>query len=540
MVPALRSASAALALGLVACAPRPDGPRALSDFDRLYLVRRPPLGAVHVLDVGGESFARKLLATSLQGVVNRSRARLYLLDGDAVDNRPWETADERRSAIFWLAEYQRRHRVDPVWAGRLDEAVDRFGAEASGFVIASEVEPWTVNAATTIAAARGTLVAFRSERRLLESVGLTEIEPVVGRWSDAASCYRDLERLYRPQLDHPSLAIQAPAEYRLRDFLIQQGVLAVYGRPTTTEWGAVRELLAARPTNQPVYGYASLTGAEELGAVKAMSQAGKYLIPTDTTSNLSFHVAVVPEAEAPAQGGADAADDPPCLRGEANVVVAISDGDNLAIPLNRFAWDTFWRSPARGRLPVGWSLSLGLRALAPAAYDYYRATATPKDEWVAMLGIGYAHPSFHPDPAFFLTRTFEAMSQTGLGPYWFLDPSMFDAADPTWVALSRHAVDGRPTGVLFGYFGLGAATSFRTTRGLPVLVAGGAYEDAPADIAVRVRALLDQPPTDRPRVLFLSASVWSNSLEGLVESLSPVANQGARFLRPSAALRCVP
>ena len=44
-------------------------------------MRRPPLGALHVIDLAGEPFSRKLLAASLQGLVNRKAARIYVLDG---------------------------------------------------------------------------------------------------------------------------------------------------------------------------------------------------------------------------------------------------------------------------------------------------------------------------------------------------------------------------------------------------------------------------------------------------------------------------
>ena len=39
------------------------------------------LGPVTVIDLAGEPLERKLLASTLQGVVNRSLSRIYLLDG---------------------------------------------------------------------------------------------------------------------------------------------------------------------------------------------------------------------------------------------------------------------------------------------------------------------------------------------------------------------------------------------------------------------------------------------------------------------------
>jgi hypothetical protein len=54
----------------------------------------------------GESFSRRLLASSLQGLVNRDRPRLFLLNGEPeLKNRWWEEIGESTSERFWLAWY---------------------------------------------------------------------------------------------------------------------------------------------------------------------------------------------------------------------------------------------------------------------------------------------------------------------------------------------------------------------------------------------------------------------------------------------------
>ena len=73
----------------------------------------------------------------------------------------------------------------------------------------------------------------------------------------------------------------------------------------------------------------------------------------------------------------------------------MSDGDNVQWLFNAFptgaAW---WGSPARGSVPLGWTLSPGLVALGPAVLHYLARTRSANDDLVAApSGIGYAYPS---------------------------------------------------------------------------------------------------------------------------------------------------
>ncbi len=80
----------------------------LSEFDKLYLTHRPPHGGIYVVDIAGETFERKVLASTLQGVVNKKETRIYVLDGEVGKVRPWEEEGERASTEFWLKYYQEK------------------------------------------------------------------------------------------------------------------------------------------------------------------------------------------------------------------------------------------------------------------------------------------------------------------------------------------------------------------------------------------------------------------------------------------------
>jgi hypothetical protein len=80
------------------------------------------------------------------------------------------------------------------------------------------------------------------------------------------------------------------------------------------------------------------------------------------------------------------------------VCFLMTDGDNLQWLLNDFTINpSWWASPSRGKLPLGWTLSPALSELAPTVMQMlYRGavneSATQSDYFVAApSGVGYAY-----------------------------------------------------------------------------------------------------------------------------------------------------
>ncbi|HVB72314.1 MAG TPA: hypothetical protein VNE38_02060 [Ktedonobacteraceae bacterium] len=77
------------------------------------------------------------------------------------------------------------------------------------------------------------------------------------------------------------------------------------------------------------------------------------------------------------------------------VSFTMSDGDNLQYNQHRLY--QMWQDPARGSIPLGWTVSPVLCEAAPALAAYYEQTATPGDELIAgPSGAGYMWPSSWP------------------------------------------------------------------------------------------------------------------------------------------------
>jgi hypothetical protein len=500
----------------------------LDNLEDRFLTTRPTVGATWKVPLPA-STAERLLLRTLQGQVNRTSARLYLLDpGDSGASR-------------WIDEYETRGLVTVAGTTDVEGALARFASEASGYVLASESEPWTLDVAATIASVEGAVVATPELVPLLESHGLGLVHDVRGRWVDAASAYTDIATTYRDQLRHPGIAVLRPSD-ALFDFTVQQGIMTVFTRPGDATWPAVSGIVTDRPAGSIVYGYLSDTGEEEAVAVGTLSQAGLVLVPTDTTRNLSFQIAVAadqPRVPAPAP---DLSGVEPCAPEALNVVVGITDGDNVNVPLSHFSRPAMWPSAARGRLPVGWSMGSSLAILAPAAWDTYAREATDADELVSIIGYGYGSPALLPDAAAFYEDSFALMDELGMTTFWSLGGGLETSTAPGWTVVDATATQtGVPAGLLVGYGnGSGLGDALSSPGGRPAFTSGTAYSQTPTELASQVEALLARPPETRPLVSFLSASNWSNPLDELEAALHPFEARGVRFLTPAEAIACMP
>ena len=499
------------------------------DAEGTFLTHRPTLGRAWVVDMAGTSSAERLCLRTLQGTVNRSEAQLYLINSD----NPRFCEGES----FWIDEYARRGWVEV--AGRLDmvEALAHFGPDVAGFVVATEAEPWTIHAATVIATLHNGVVAPDAVADRLREAGWRELDDVRGRWPDALSAYQAMVDAHRDRLAYPGVALLRHTE-NLWDFLIQQEIMPLFTRPKSDTWDGVAEILDAYPGGHILYGYVSDDTVEEEIAVERASSSGKYLVPTEQVSNLSFHVAV--QAKAPLLPVREQVEAVPDFDPMAvNVAIAISDGDNLMVPIQQYPESTFWNAPDRGAIPLGWSMGVSLSTLAPGIWEVYRSTITPNDEIVSIMGIAYVHASALPDPGKYYGDTFASMADMGLHTLWSLDSSLTITDDPLWDVLEAAPFRDALHGVAVGY-GPSIDKAFRRPTDTPVLITQNGYSEDADRLKERIEALMALDPSERSPVNFFMATNWDATAESLYETLQPLADQGVRFLTPAQALACMP
>lgn len=500
--------------------------RALAELEDRFLTTRPPVGPTWVVQVAGESSQRILTVRTLQGLVNRTAARIYVIDGGD------------GGAQLMLDRYVDRGLVTIAATTTIDGAFDQFASEAAGYVLADLAEPWSVHAASVIAGLEDGIVATPDQVAGLQGRGLVELDDTRGRWPDAATAYEALATTYSGQLASDTMAVIRPTD-TLWDFVAQQGILPVFSRPSDPTWGRVRAVLDDIPEGLPVYGYLSDTGEEEAIAVASLAQMGLVLVPTDTTRNLSFHVAVGADLPRQRMAAPDLSAVEECTTDTVNVVLGLTDGDNMNVPLNHLLRGGNWDSPRRGDVALGWSIGPDLAVLAPAAWDGYVLEATDRDELVAMIGWGYGAPALLPDATEFYATSFELMADLGMQTFWSLGGGLETPGSGYWDDFETAAGSGVPTGVLIGY-GNGSGSAFHSPAGRPAFTSRAQYSETPAQMAAHVEALQAMSPADRPVVSFLSATNWSNPAGALIDALAPYEAEGVRFLTPSEATACMP
>lgn len=502
---------------------------ATASIDERYLTVRPQVGPTWVVNLAGMSPGERMLLRTLQGQVNRSEARLYLVD-------PGNPGTQRI-----LDSYVSRGLVTIAGTTDLSGALDEFASEVAGFEVADESEPWTFGVGATIAATEDGIVVTPDLIATAQAHGLAMLGDLRGRWTDATTAYTDTLSAYRSSLDYPGIAVLEPGNTSW-DFAIQQRMPVVFTRPSRPDWSDIASLITASTPGHPIYGYLSDTEAEENQAITTLASADLVLVPTATTQNLSYHIAVGadrPLAKAPAPNLDDVAQ---CRADQLNVVVGLTDGDNLRVPLSEYQRPDNWPSANRGKLPIGWSIGPQLSVLAPAVWNSYAEQATPNDELVGMIGYAYTAPALLEDPRPFYDDSFELMDTIGMSTFWSLGGGLETPSSLNWAdvdAASEQA--GTPTGVLVGYgSGTGVGSAYWSPGGLPAFTSGTAYTDWPADLVSQVEALLAMAPSDRPLVSFLSATTWANTVDTLTRDLLPFEDQGVRFLTPAQAAACMP
>ncbi len=501
-----------------------------------YAMVAPPVEGLWVLDLSGETATRQLMGRSLQGVINRDAARIYILDDEDDPSSPEESLE---SAEHWLSLYEDRG-VPRIGEGDLDAALAAFAPELDGYILAADYEPWTLNAATSAAGGLRAIVTTAGEAPNVEVFGLPQLDSVVGRWEDEVACNEALAASVA-DLDLSRFAMLRTTKLRTRDLFIQQGIPTLGGLEGDPEWAGVQTALASVPAGVAVYGYAAEDGVQELNSVTEISAQGAMLIPSDSAANLSFHLAMAVSnptlPDPPIDLGLD------CEDAELNVVIALSDGDNLVVATSLYPTSRYWLAPQRGTLALNWSISPALATFAPELLDYYVRTKAPEDELVMMIGPGNAYGGELPEPENFFGLGFQQMEALGLHVFWLFDPLESGSGVYSWQPQAEEALRaGVLTGLLDGYYPplFHEAADHERVGGVPLLRAVGTDEDTPATIAAQIQALLALPKAERPPVAFFSAAAWSNSVTNLVGALVPLEAQGVRFLSASAGMECVP
>jgi hypothetical protein len=432
--PALAASPARLAAGLTdakAARPAPrlglDVPRGLTWPPGQALPRFATPLRLAVADLTNAPADEQLLLTTLQGVVNRRRPRIYLLQpqGEGLDT--WLDAlavshHQTAKPMSLLADY--RH-------------------EVTGAVLYDPDVAGTINVATTLA---GLHDAVATSAALAASAGLPVITDLRGQFASDLDAYTWAAANLWPHTTHRMLVGLDPGiSGYLRDYAVANQALVMFLDPSVAaELALLEQLMVDVPAGSPYLGWwpSDLTG--ESDGTQVASQYGLFVVATDYSANLS----VFSGAHAPVSKARQRAKVPP-LGNKIYVTFTLTDGDNLQYDQHHMR--QLWDDPSRGKVPLNWTVQPLAADAAPTFLAYYQRTATSNDYLMAgPSGAGYVYPADWPADSLsiYTQMTRRYLDRTGLDTAVILNRSGGQDVYLDAVTAQRYIDDVRPLGLL--------------------------------------------------------------------------------------------
>jgi hypothetical protein len=339
----------------------------------------------------------RLTLSCLQGLVNRIQPQLYLVH---------DRYDE-----LWLEWLQARGDIEKVVWLEIGEVFERFLIFVTQMFVYDPAVPATINIATMLAAIHNGLVAAPGIADQFNlSMGVIPDSSTLGldlrsfQWKKDLDAYRWFYRKFKSQVFRQAIAILAPQEAALRDYLVEFKIpiLWISGPQeeernpkagSEEEFKFAREILMEWPPNIPCLGWPTsgdkTGGIGETPGVRLASQCAKYTACTafdaysPTVGNLSVHsgtTAILKQPLTAAQFDSS----------KAYLAFVRSDGDGLNF--HRHYYRKLFDDPKHGTVPVGWQIGPTAFDLHPDILDYYYKKARPGDCFLmALTGMGYIH-----------------------------------------------------------------------------------------------------------------------------------------------------
>ena len=395
----------------------------------------PHTTSLRICDLRAASSEVRLSIATLAGLVNRGPARIYVVESDD---------DE-----FWLNEIDPalpRTHAPAVGNELLDYLLELYRDSVGGLVLYDPTLPDTINVATTLAALRSGLVVSPAQAGALQKE--PHRLPILADlrahgWRAGLQAYAWACGHLLPECSRELVAGLGPGiQSRLRSFLVAHRVFTCWLDARKAYCAPWRHQLSERSLFKRILAHFP-PGAVHLGwfvsepfGIRLTSRAALLTLASDHCGNLEIWSTL------PARSRMAAGDDQAPARvpdrhprpslneggwGRKNttyVSFTISDGDNLQYCQHHLL--RLWNDPARGSVPLGWTISPALQQVMPDLASFYRRTASAKDEFIAgPSGATYLLPSCLPraQRAAFLRLTAEYMQAMRLDSLQVLDNS---------------------------------------------------------------------------------------------------------------------
>ncbi len=333
---------------------------------------------------------------SLKGLVNARQPRIFSYEGD--DLAEGRTTWLQSLGLNW-------NEVADPW-----QLLVKYRGEIGGLIVYDDAVPDTINLATTLAAGRRALIASPRLLQRLSSApyNLPVLLDLRGRYNSKLAVYQSLFDEHWPRLSKRLIVGLGPdIKASVREYAAALGVATVWLDPQVPAEAALLGRFLSSLESGAVY--AGWWPSEGEG-ISFASRYGVATVPSDFSTNLTVHGGM-PRSIKPRPIPAK-----PPLQNRIYVAFILSDGDNLQYVEHLMR--KLWANPARGQVPIGWTVSPAMVDAMPGALNYYWSSATANDVLISgPSGLGYTYPNEWTDRARldrYVARTDEYLRRAGL------------------------------------------------------------------------------------------------------------------------------
>ena len=366
-------------------------------------IRRIAIYHLDVIDLRGKDYKTRLLALSLQGIVNRKEPRLYVL---------WESKDKfGNPSKEWLKYYESKGWIS-YGEISIESALKKYRDEIKGFVVYDPNFRHTINIATTMAGLYDILIAHPDFISMLENLGFKMKEDLRGRWKDKYEAYEwQLNNLF-PYCSKDVIASAMPVENPMthkfetwmvrpiRDYVIMKKACALDLIPSEKmprDYKLLEKYYRGMNPYAIVLGY-PFTPALERPHVELASKHGLLVLLAHATSvDFSIH-SQIPAIKTYKQ---DHVTNVSLKPDKIYIAFAMSD---LGLNTMQDRYYGAWDDPKRGSIPVSWWLDAITIDFCPGIVQYYFETKTKNDFFYGAHVAGRIRPSDFPDLESYLER----------------------------------------------------------------------------------------------------------------------------------------
>ena len=494
-----------------------------------------PDRTVRAVICDGQGHEDLLMARVLQGVINKTKPRVYLCS----ESFPVEGVDLEALRRDILEKYGRvtLQKVRPegsVFGYLFDQYEEEF---TQLYVYSTRTNlADTFNIAATLAGLNNGAAVTEDMLQRLRAGGCSlpatdiceycgfgqeDTSVTVNRWISenlVPLCRRDMVFCLHPE-GRDGGRVFFPTCY---DLPVALGA-AIYS--VNARYKASREvqksILDQYPPNIPVIGWDSWK--REHHYVSALAACGKLCACIDWNYDNGSLWAAFPEFTAPAEPPAAAGPGP--AEDAVYLSLMVSDGDAWHYCMKEFM--ASWNGRERGNVDICWTVPSIFTRFNPLFLEYIYDTRTPRDEFAqGPSGMGYMYPSLFPPELLedFLAGTRKAMAQAGLRHLNYWDLSDYNAMTGADRVLQDLFARSSGADILL----LGHSShdgGYRVRDGVPVIEEWGNFEGAGTKTAEDIVRAVDAAREKGLGYVVLNVEAWGERLPSVTKALKALSER---------------